>query len=214
MRELSRMKGTEKAVEWLKYHVVDTTALLASTNPIYSAMEVGIAGMSDQVSIDSRELVAYLSYGGMGLAFARGRDLSRKIFGITDERRERVQTFHDMVYTAGFNLVVAPLIYLGMGASSKEAIVGGLSAGAFSTVMGPLMGYSIDVARDLTGLQESNRPSYPDLVKKQRLMVKKGLAALLTAGSIAAMAGIYALNPNNQETSENMPKVQEVIQDR
>jgi len=183
----------------LKYHVVDTTALLTSTNPIYSAMEVGISGMSDQVSIDSRLTVAALSYGGMAFAFSRGRDLSRKIFHITNKTRERIQTFHDFAYTAAFNLAVAPPIYLSMGADLKQAAVGGLTAAAFSTVMGPIMGYSVDAARDLTGLKNCERSSYPELLRKQPSVIKKGLAALLVAGSIATMWGIYSLTPDANE---------------
>lgn len=189
----------------LAKHIVDTTAILSSTNPIYSAMEVGISGMPDEVSIGSRWTVAALSYGGMALAYAKGRELSRKAFSITDRTKERFQTLHDFAYTAAFNLAVAPPIYLSMGANLKQAAIGGLTAAAFSTVMGPVMGYSIDVAEDLVGLRECNRPSYPRFVKKQKPLVKKGLAGLLVAGSIAAMAGIYALTPDKQTQSLEQP---------
>ena len=42
----------------------------------------------------------------------------------------------------------------------------------------------------LTGLKESERLPY--FVKRQKLFMKKGLAALLTAGSVGAMAAIYS----------------------
>lgn len=192
-----------KVTEGAKYHIVDTTALLTSTSPIYAAMEVGISGMSDEVSIGSRTTVAALSYFGMGLAFARGRDISRRIFKITNDTKERLQVFHDAAYATAFNSVIAPPIYFSMGADLKQAVIGGVMAGGLCTVMGPIMGYSVDVARDLTGLKECQRTSYPKLAKKQRPLVKKGLAALLVAGSIAATAGVYSLTPDRDNATLN-----------
>ncbi|MFH1591741.1 MAG: L-alanine exporter AlaE [Candidatus Woesearchaeota archaeon] len=198
--------------KWLKYHVVDTTALLTSTNPIYSASEVWIAGMSDQVSIDSRLTVAGISYAGMGFAFARGRDLSRRIFKITGETKEKIQVFHDMAFTSAFNLAIAPLIYLSMGADLKQAAIGGLSAAVLSIGMGPIMGYSIDVGRDLTGLGNCERRTYPDLVRRRNPKVKKGLAALLVAASIGLIAGIYSLTPDKQDSQIPKTSVAQVLE--
>lgn len=53
----------------------------------------------------------------------------------------------------------------------------------------------------MTGLRNCERASYPDLIRKQRPSVKKGLAALLVAGSIAVTADIYALTPDKQSNS-------------
>jgi len=209
------MGKVRKVYEMARNHVVDSTALLVSTNPICSAMEVGIAGMSDDVSIDSRIAVAGLTYAGMGFAFAKGRDLSRRVFGIGGKTAEKIQTFHDAAYTAGFNLAIIPFIYASQGASVRESIVGGLSAAAMSTVIGPVMGYSIDAARDLTGLQECQRPSYKKIgIKNGSRNFKKGLAGLLIAGSIAAMAGVYTLNPDEEiDPSKQIPVVEEILEE-
>ncbi|MBU0957994.1 MAG: L-alanine exporter AlaE [Nanoarchaeota archaeon] len=199
--------------EWMKYHVVDTTAMLTSSNPIFGASEVFVAGMSDEVSIDSRLTVAGIAYTVMGPAFARGRDLSRKIFKITQDTKEKVQVLHDILYTSAFNLAVSPIIYLSMGADIKQTIIGSLSAGALAVGIGPIMGYGVDAGRDLMGLRECERKTYPDLIKRQRPSVKKGLAALLVGASIAAMAGIYALTPNRNETPnhEQPPAIEQVL---
>jgi len=186
----------EKVREGLKYHLVDTTAILTPTNPAFSAMEIWVSGMTDQVSIKSRLTVAALSYAGFGSIYSKGRDLSRKIFHISDKTKERIQTFHDSTYTFAFNLALMPPIYLLMGSNLKQALIGGVSGAFMGTFFGPVMGYSIDVARDLTGLQDCERDAYPNSVKMQKPFIKKGLAGLLTAGSIAAMAGIYALTPD------------------
>ncbi len=205
---------TSKLNDILKYHLVDTTAILVPTNPIFSAMEVGISGMSDKVSIDSRLTVAALSYGGLGWVYSKGRDLSRKIFGINDQTRERIQTLHDSAYTLAFNLVAIPPIYLSMGADLKQASIGSFFAAALGVATGPVMGYSIDVARDLTGLKESNRKSYPNIVKRQKSYVKKCLAGLLAAGSILAMAGIYGLTKDKIQERHNQPSINQTIENK
>lgn len=146
MEKVEKKSRISRFKEGLTGHIVDTSALLASTNPLYVAMEVGLAGMSDDVSIGSRITAAVLGYGGMGFVFVKGRDLSRKILHITDSTRERVQTLHDATYTAAFNLAMVPAIYLSMGSTIRQAIIGGLSAAAISPVMGPIMGYSVDIA--------------------------------------------------------------------
>ena len=137
--------------EKLAYHLVDTTAILTPTNPLFVPVEVGLSGMSNQVSIDSRLTIASLSYAGLGWVYSRGRDLSRRIFHISDKTSERIQTFHDSAYTLIFNIAAMPPIYLSMGADLKQTTVGSISAAAMGVLTGPLMGYSIDIARDLAG---------------------------------------------------------------
>ena len=155
--ELKNKGLGRKVSDGLKSHVVDTTALLASTGPIYAASEVFIAGMTDEVSIGSRLTIAGISYAGIGFAFAKGRDLSRKLFKITGESKERAQLIHDFGYTSAFNLVVAPIIYLSMGADIKQAAVGGVAAAGLSVIYGPIMGYAIDASRDLMGIETCDR---------------------------------------------------------
>ncbi len=200
-----------KIKEWgkkdSKLFLVDTTSLLTESNPIYSAFEVGVAGMSDSTSIKARLLAVGISYLGMGRAFTKGRDLSRKFFDITQESKEKVQYIHDIGYTAAFNLAICPLMYYIAGARDmKEIAIGTLTATSFSAVNGGFLGYSVDIGRDLTGLEECTRQSYPKFIKKQKKSVKKMIAAGLVAASIGAMAGIYSLTPNenNQNPSQTL----------
>jgi len=190
-----------KVKDNLTYHLVDSTALLAESTPIFAAFETGLAGMSDEISMNARLFATGLTYlGGMGIAYSKGRDFYRKNFKITDKTRERVQSLNDAAYTGLFNLAVAPAIYLASGARDpKEIAIGTASAIALGLVNGAPMGYAVDVFRDLTGLKDCERPSYPNLLKRQSSKTKKGLVALLVAGAIAATAGIYALNPNKSE---------------
>ncbi len=203
-----------KLKEELKHHLVDSTALLAESTPIFAAFEVGLAGMDDQVSLNARLFAAGLTYfGGMGYLYGKGRDLYRKLLHISDKTKERKQTIHDAIYTGLFNLVVSPPIYLASGARDlKEIIIGTASSIVVGAVNGAPLGYSLDTFRDLTGLKECNRPSYPKLLKKQNSKIKKSLVILLTAGSVALTAGIYSLTPN-KKIGINTEPVKEFIAD-
>ena len=205
------MKIAKKIIDNLKYHVVDSTVMLAESNPIYSAFEVGIAGMSNETSIHARLVAAALAYAGLGRAYSKGRDMWRGIFRITDKTSEKAQTLCDTAYTAAFNLALSPPMYFACGARDlKEIAVGTACAVGFGALNGAPMGYAIDVFRDLSGLQTNERNSYPDLIRKQTPMVKKGIAAVLIAASIGGMGLIYsAKSDNHQNLNAPIPSVQQ-----
>jgi len=191
------MKYLRKTGDKLKYHLVDSTAIIVESTPGLAVFETGIAGMSDEVSISARIFAAGLVYLGIGSAFAKGRDLSRKLFKITDATKDRIQGLHDAAYSGAFTLVSAPLIYVASGARNiNEIAIGTAVATGFGLVNGAPVGYAVDLFRDLTGLKDCDRPSYPALLKRQTPRTKKGLAALLTAGAMVLTAGIYSITPN------------------
>ena len=199
----------------LSYHLVDSTALLAESTPIFAAFETGIAGMSDDISINARLIAAGLAYAGVGTALAKGRDLWRKVFKVSDTTKERVQMLHDTAYLAAFNLVTAPAIYYASGSRDLEEITIGTSLGiAFGSANGSPLGYAIDTFRDLTGLKECERPSYPNLLKRQSSKIKKLIATGLVAGTLGVTAGIYGLTHDEEPTSYNSPQsIEQTIQE-
>lgn len=203
----------KKIAERLKFHAVDTTALLTASNPIFSALEVTACGMSDELSIHARLLATGTAYAGIGTLFRMGRDFSRRIFEINDQTKERTQGIHDTLYAMGFNLLISPPMYILAGARSLKEIAAGTALGVgFGLAGGWPMGYAIDVFSDLTGLQKSERKSYPEIIRKQKSKIKKGLAVSLTLGSIALMSGIYALTPDKQEPiNKEIPAIHEVV---
>lgn len=201
---------------WSKNHLIDSTALLAESTPVFAAFETGLFGaaehigldrVSDEVSLNARLIAAGITYfGGMGYAYARGRDLSRRLFKVTETSRERVQGFHDAIYLGIFNLAVAPLIYVASGARDiKEIAFGTTVAIGLGLTNGAPLGFAVDMGRDLMGLKECNRSLYPQLLKRRSSKIKKGLAALLTAGAIALTAGVYKMTPNNNNHSYQQP---------
>ncbi|MBI2452305.1 hypothetical protein HYV50_04495 [Candidatus Pacearchaeota archaeon] len=213
MEEKGKRSIAERIKDSLTYHLIDSTALLAESTPVFAAFETGIAGMSNEVSLNARLLAGGLLYAGIGTALAKGRDLWRKVFKISDTTKERVQMLHDTAYLAAFNLVAGPAIYYASGSRDLKEIAIGTACGiAFGSVNGTPLGYAVDTFRDLTGLKECKRPSYPDILKRQNSRTKKGLAALLTAGAIALTAGIYSLTPDKQSNGYGVPVLQQVIE--
>lgn len=203
----------KKLKENLKYHIIDSTAMLAESTPIFAAFETGLAGMSDEVSINAKLFAAGLTYlGGLGYVYAKGRDLSKKLFKIKDATKEKIQGLHDAVYSGAFNLIVVPAIYFVSEARNIEEIaIGTAGAVAIGLVNGAPMGYAVDLFRDLTGLKNCERPSYPKLLKRQNSKIKKSLAVLLTAGAIALTAGIYALTPDKKDAQNLQSTTQQIV---
>ena len=202
-----------KLKDKLKYHLVDSTAILAESTPIFAAYETLLVGMSDDISLNARVIAGGLGYLGLSTALSKGRDLWRKKFGIGNETKEKIQMIHDTLYLGAFNLVAGPLIYLAAGSSDLKEIAAATGlAVLIGGINGAPLGYAIDLGRDLTGLRNCERPSYPESLKRMGSKTKMGLAALLTAGTIALTAGIYSLTPEQQESQINTPSIEQVVE--
>lgn len=195
--------GITKKLENLKYHIVDSTAYLTASYPVYTAIDTMVAGIADDISINTRILGGVLTYGGLGWAIGKGRDLSKKMFKITDKTKERYQQIHDSLYLATINIPLGAGMYTLAGETDIKKIAIGTGLGvAFGLFMGPWIGYAVDSARDLIGLDECKRKFYPKSIQKLGPKIKKGLAVALTAASIGIMSLMYALSPNNPKIPE------------
>jgi hypothetical protein len=202
----------ERVKDNLVYHAVDSTALLAETTPIYAAFEIWVAGIPEDVSQNARLISVGVMYCGLGFMYGKGRDLWRNVFRINSKTKERTQLIHDLAYTGIYSLILAPPIYIASGASSlKEIIAGTALAVVLGASNGPILGYAVDLLRDLTGLEDCGRPSYPRIIKRQGKMIKKGIAALLLAGAIGLTALVYALTPDKETANYQQPFIQEIV---
>ena len=190
LNDLSR-----KTLEYGKKHIIDTTALLSSTNPFYGLLEKTAYGMSNETSINARINIAKMSYLGLGLIFAKGRDLSRKLFHVNDKTKESLQTTHDGLYSAAFNAGLGPILYTLSGSQDwKEITVATLGNMVLAFPTGIIAGYTIDAARDLTGIKESKR--IPKSLRNINPNLKKTIAAGLVGASLGLMALIYSFIPD------------------
>ncbi len=206
------MGKIKKLIEAGKTHLVDSTAMLAIGTSVSAAMEVGIAGMSDDVSINARLLAAGLTYAGMGSVFSRGRDLWRMGFGITDKTREKIQGIHDIAYMTALNSAISPIFYYISGSRDwKEIVIGTAGIAALNLSLGWPAGYTIDLFRDLTGIKKSER--IPSRIRNLGSGTKKGLATLALAGSLAVTAGIYGLTQDKNETYQPQPVIEQLQED-
>ncbi len=193
MREIKDLGS--KTLEYTKKHIIDTTALLSSTNPFYGLFEKIAYGMSNETSINARVNIAEMSYLGLGLIFAKGRDLSRKLFHVNDKTKESIQTAHDGLYSSAFNAALGPVLYTLSGSQDwKEIAVATLGNMVLAFPTGIVAGYAIDAARDLTGIEESKR--IPKSVRNINPNLKKTIAAVLVGASLGLMALIYSFTPD------------------
>lgn len=192
-----------KIKEILKQHFVDSTAMLTVSNPMFTSVELFVLrmfdkGMTTDVSLNSKLLAAGLTYTGLGLVVSKGREYSRKLFNITEKTKERYQLLHDAAYIAATNIPISAGIYLASGEKDMEKIVLGSFFSVFLGMgMGPFMGGSIDIFRDLTGIEECKRKFYPDYIKNLGSKSKKAVAGLLVGAAVGSMALMYHFNPND-----------------
>jgi len=194
----------------------DSTALLIIASPIQTAVDtfgleylgratnklgadfIQLSAMSDENSIKAKIGVATLTYCGIGWLYGTSRDISRKVFKITQESKERIQWLHDWIYTAAFSSTVLGTAYIAGGENDTAKIATALTiSAATQTIRGPLIGYSTDCFRDIFGFKECTRTTYPNLIKKMNSKSKKLVAAGAIATSLGLMSLIYTATPNN-----------------
>ncbi len=171
-------------------------------NPMYAALEM-MQGVSIETSVGAKIQATTIAYLGLGKKYNEWRDKSVDFFKVNKESIGALW-FHDGCYTACFNTVIIPPMYLisqlfaQKGISLPEVIEGvkvGIGMGFFG---GPFLGYSVDVFKDLGGIEECKRKFYPDFIKKQKSKIKKGIAVTLAAASIASMALIYNVSSDHK----------------
>jgi len=188
----------------LKQHLVDTTALLVVSHPIYAAMETLVMNIPEDVSLRTRGIATVTSFAGLGWLYAKGRDASRGYFGIDQECSEMSQTVHDTGYAIGFAGAVSPVFYAAAGGCLEDTVYGTLGAMGLSIFSGPIMGYSLDAFRDLVGLQESHR--LPSIVKNRSQRTKGVIAAGLLAASLALFGAVYVVQTDEGGLPERSSK--------
>jgi len=180
-------KTYEKAKDWLKGHIIDTTSVLAVTTPSFTLWENVALGFSDELSIGSRVSSAAVFYLGMGSVFAKGRDLFYRVIKQAESKCQ------DMAYSTLFGSVYGVGIYSANGGSLEEVVVGSLTGGVLSAALGIPIGYAVDAGRAITGRKTSDR--IPAKIHNLSSKKKKRLAAGILAASLAIIGTTYAATP-------------------
>ncbi len=209
------MKYYKRVIEGLRDHLVNSTAIMTSVNPLYALLETKAFHMTDQVSINARYRATWLTYGGLGWILLEGRKLSRRFFDITEKTSEWIQLAHDGIYTFCISLPIGPPFYWWSGETDLRKIaVGTIASAGVGVLAGPVLGYGVDVYKDLVGLDECKRPSYPDVVKNLGSNTKRVIAAGLVAASIGLTAGVYSLTPDIEENNVQIENASNSPQDQ
>lgn len=185
----------KKVPKFVATYFVDSTALLLTPLPLYSAYETLLVGMRDIVSLNSKLDAVEWTYKGLGIAVSLGRKASRWMWGITKESPERVQKRHDLFYFAAINIPLSVNFYLRAGETDWEKIAWGAGISSLlGAITGPISGYLVDSARDIAHLEECKRPGYVKYIKPLPTWAKTSLAPLAVAASIALTTGVYHLS--------------------
>lgn len=197
--------------EGLKHYITDTTGLLLSSTPIYATMETLGAGMSSATSLEAKLKVAGLAYCGFGILYAKGRDLSRKVFKVTPEKSEFAKSVHDSIYNIAWNIPLATAIYLTSGADLEQTAKGVAGSAVLGLFSGPANGYSIDIFRDFVGTKKTDR-KMPKVFSSAGRKIKKLFALGMIAAMLAYTATIYAINdkylPNSETRGEQIESIE------
>ncbi len=182
-----------KIYEKVRDHVVDTTAVLVASNPLFTISENILSGMSDELSIDNRIKGSLLFYFGAGFLFSKSRDMYNKLLNVKED--SRYKGLHDTllgaIFGAGFNAMITAT-----NSQSLEDITAGAFAGFIpGSITGFPVGYAIDTFRDFTGITSSKR--IPERIRNLPKKVKNTLAIGLVAVSLAFMSGVYNATPRD-----------------
>jgi hypothetical protein len=203
----------EEIINSAKRHFSDGTAVAAVYTPAYALMETAIVGMSHELSMNSRLLGLAAIYGGLGNLIGLGRNISKKVFKITEESSEKIKNIHDTLYLAGSALIINPVFYLAAGARDPKEIIMGTVAGAvLGAAVGIPMGYAIDAFRDLLDIKKSER--IPKKITMAKPGMKKAVATGLVVLSMGLTSAVYKFVPDKKDINpvENI-KVESIQKD-
>lgn len=193
------MNKIYKGLKWfgneLKEGFPATIGVNIEATPVYAAAET-LAGMTNQASINTRIGAATTFMAGMGVLWNSGRNLSQKVFKI-DTTDPKAMKKHDRLYSAGFNAVFCPVLYIVSGEDSLTAMgLGTLFASGLGYGTGDWQGYAADVGMDMLGVKEAKRPAYNKLSKNWGKTTKKAALIGAAATSVALTAGLYKATPD------------------
>ena len=190
------MKNKEKIKQEIKRHLVDSTAIASISLLTRPLIDTQILGISDDISINARLCGIATVYAGIG-SLTKIRDISKKYFKLDQPGKEKYAGLHDASIAAVLTLGLGPAIYYLNGVTDIPTLACSTILGVATTAAIAIpYGWYIDTFRDLNGVQESTR-KMPQIIKNSSQKIKKNLATILTAGFVAAAAGIYSMPNHN-----------------
>ncbi len=149
MAVLRETKMLRKKSSWLKSHILDTTALLLLTSPLFAFIELYFAGLMPSVSLKNRLYAAILFYLGAGYAFSYLRELYFSLFFYSEASKKSGFGFllKDMAFGSAFGLAFNFIISYFSSGILLEALKGAIAGAIFGSAAGMLSGIAIDCSR-------------------------------------------------------------------
>lgn len=177
---------------WKK--TVGATGAVIMNTPLFGAYEKFLAHQATDVSLKSRFGFAAVTYILAPLAY-KGRDISKKHFGITEQSTAWQKIKHDGLFGATLGLVYKPIVYMASGETDLKKIVFlTLATSATSAILTPILMHVMDTFKDLTGVEEY--ALMPKCLKNKSRKFKRNLAITYAATSVALTALIYSTAPS------------------
>lgn len=196
--------------EAVQGHFRDSTAIMATVNPVLMALETNFVGLSYTKSIGIRTLSTTASYLGLGSLYSQLREYSKRKFGI-NKASETAKNIHDFCYNIAYISILCPIFYRAMGETDPWKIALGTAVTlGMSVPMGIPVGYAIEIGKDVTGKEECEREYYPNLMKKRHPLIKKTIALGYVAACYASMWAYYNHVPDRHAEPSNQPVVERV----
>ena len=221
----------KKATREIVKDITTSTALLIVASPIQAVNDtlvleylgktldaaninyMNMMAMTNESSINAKFGVALITYCGIGWGYRNLREVSKKLFGITEKTKEKVQWLHDWIYTTLYSsgVLAGGYIYSHEDNWWKIGTALAISA-ATQTIRGPMIGYSVDCYQDMLGFKECKRKTYPKKVKNMSKKGKSIVAAGVLAASLGLMTAWYNIIPASWSNPNRLEEEKQQIQ--
>ena len=174
--------------------VIDATALVVASQPMYAFFELYVWPMPPTVSLGSRLWAIGATYAGVGFLVATCREWWKSRAGICSGKSERKKWIHDMAYKAVFNAATQPVTYVAVGlftgGVALQDVIGGTAATTLvAFASGGYECYVLDTFRELWGIKPPER--LPMCVQEKSSAQKKGIALTFSALSYLSLGLLY-----------------------
>ena len=185
----------ENILSRVEKHVIDATAFVVASQPVYAFFELYVGHVPPQTSLGSRLWSIGTTYAGVGAFVSFGREWWKSRAHINTGASEKKRIIHDMGYKAAFNFLTQPITYVAVGYFTGDITVEGVIGGTLATTVvaffsGGYECYALDAFRELWGIHPLKR--LPVCVQRMKSTHKKGLVTLFSVASCLALYLLYA----------------------
>lgn len=170
----------ERAGRIISEHLASACGIVSVGNPLWAYFETQLMNRSPEVSFDSKVIGTIANFAGISYFYNQGRKCAMKLARIREGDKKKLAVV-DTIYAGFFSMCYSMVnfSFLGERDAQELAKISLIAAGLNFFPMGIINGYAIDVAKDLFGVEKSNR--IPRFLSEQKSYVKKAIGFSLAA---------------------------------